>query len=181
LTVKDSTVADNHASLGGAIYTESSELTVERSSIARNDALEGGGIYETGNSSSATRVVDSAITNNTAYAPTFGGVGGGGLNLRSSGAVVIQNVTISGNAGYDGGGILTSAASVRVFNSTITGNDANGTFKYRPGQGGGCSPTAARIVSASSRPSSPATGADRRNFAPHHSACRWSSGTVKGR
>jgi hypothetical protein len=137
LRVSDSTIAANRGNWGGGIYTESSRLTVERSTIDGNSAIDGGGILEAGNSASMMLLTESAVTNNHAFNGARGNVGGGGLNLHSLGAVIIQNVTISGNTGYDGGGILTSTASVRVFNSTIVGNEANGTDEYRPGKGGG--------------------------------------------
>jgi CSLREA domain-containing protein len=139
LFVNDSTVRGNGSTLGGGIYTEGGRLTIERSTIDRNSAMEGGGIYDAGDSSSVTLIGDSAVTNNSAGAQTFGTppVGGGGLYLGGGGAVTIQNVTISGNRAYDGGGIFVLAESVGVFNSTIASNEADGSWKFRPGKGGG--------------------------------------------
>jgi CSLREA domain-containing protein len=139
LFVNDSTVSGNGSNFGGGFYTAGGRLTIERSTIDGNSAMQGGGIYDAADSGSVTLIADSAVTNNTAGATTFGipAVGGGGFYLGGADAVTIQNVTISGNRSYDGGGIFALSASVRVLNSTIAFNDANGSWKFSPGKGGG--------------------------------------------
>src|SRR5438093_286705 len=52
---------------------------------------------------------------------------GGGLNIAGGGAAVIMNnSTVSGNTGLNGGGILCVLCALTVTNSTISGNTASG-------------------------------------------------------
>jgi hypothetical protein len=139
VSVIDSTVRSNRSGNGGGIYKADGALTIRRSIIEANVAgLEGGGVWDEGDIISMMLIADSAVINNHANGSTTGPpIGGGGLRLLSAGTATIQNVTIDGNVAYDGGGIYATSASAVVFNSTISGNQAWGTFRSRPGTGGG--------------------------------------------
>jgi len=131
----DCTVSGNKASRGGGIYQESGALTIQGSTVDQNQAaVLGGGIFSGGES--VLLIADSNVTNNLASPGTPPGERGGGGLLASAGLVTLQNVTISGNTAYHAGGILVGGP-VRVFNSTITGNKANGTGTFDLGKGGG--------------------------------------------
>ena len=105
MTITNSTISGNSASLGGG-----------------NGA--GGGIYNGG--SSTVNLTNSTISSNSAS-----GAAGGIYNF--GGTVTISNSTISGNlASLGGGGILTTVGTVTITNSTISGNTAgNGGGIYR--------------------------------------------------
>jgi FG-GAP-like repeat/Right handed beta helix region len=134
--ITDCVITGNQAGNGGGIYQAAGAATIERTTIDGNRAIQfGGGIMAAGES---MQIGDSAVTRNEAgLAMQTRGYGGGGI-AAAAGLTTIQNVTISGNEGYDAGGIMVRA-STRVFNSTITFNGAAGPSKFWPGQGGGVS------------------------------------------
>jgi hypothetical protein len=136
LSIADSVIAGNQASSGGGIYQAAGLATIERTTIDGNRAtVFGGGITAAGES---MQIDDSALTRNEAgLGIAMRGYGGGGI-YAAAGLTTLQNVTISGNQGFDAGGILV-AGPTRVFNSTITDNSAAGQNKIWPGQGGGVS------------------------------------------
>ncbi len=129
-------VTDNHVEgVGGGIYTRLSELTLVKSTVEGNFAGVGGGMYASG---SNTVVKASTLAGNSAFtgplppgAPPDLNLGGGGLNVTDSGAVLnMTNSTISGNeTDGPGGGIHVDSGSVRLNASTVTRNEAD--------QGGG--------------------------------------------
>jgi hypothetical protein len=134
--ITDCVIAGNQASSGAGIYQAAGAATIERTTVDGNRAIAfGGGITAAGES---MHIDDSAVTRNDAGLDTLlPGYGGGGIRA-AAGLTTIQNVTISGNKGYDAGGIMVIGPT-RVFNSTITFNGAAGMNKYLPGQGGGVS------------------------------------------
>ncbi len=128
-TIIDSTVANNTD--GGVEDGDAaSTMTIDRCLISGNKRWPSGGGVE---SSGATIIKDSQITNNTALADFGGGIGSGII-------LFLINSTVSGNRntgssfGEDGGGgILNSSGRLFVTNSTVSGNTAAGN----PGVGGG--------------------------------------------
>jgi hypothetical protein len=117
LKVIDSVISGNCACMfgfGGGIYS-SGTLHVERSAITGNraDVRDGGGIASFG---SAT-VVDSVIADNSTTAP-FGERRGGGL---FAGAVVLTNVTISGNRTTAEGSVFPDVTDARGGGAWISG------------------------------------------------------------
>jgi hypothetical protein len=125
LTVSDSTLSGNLASLGGGIYNSGS-LTVNNSTISSNNANSGGG----GGIDNA----GSLTVNNSTLSGNSGAYGGG--ILSQSGTVIVIDCTLYDN--LVGGGIYNQSGSAAVLNSTITGNTVSG-----PGnQGGGIENTA---------------------------------------
>ncbi|MFK7944755.1 MAG: tail fiber protein [Paracoccaceae bacterium] len=82
----------------------------------------GGAIY---NGGGAMYLYNSTIANNEAYS-------GGGININSSnGDTILVNTTIAGNTGVYGGGLsffdfsLNQIPDVRLYHSTVTGNEAD--------------------------------------------------------
>ncbi len=136
LTVTDSILASNSASFfgqGGAIYNRDSSATLERVLVYGNSAyvLDGGGVYSEGNSTLVVKdslIWDNATSPNAPFGPRRGG------GIAAGGAVVLENVTISGNhsEGTDavtgekdsrGGGLyLFGQATLR--NVTIANNES---------------------------------------------------------
>jgi parallel beta-helix repeat protein len=114
LTVSDCTLSSNSAGRwGGAIYNGGT-LTVSNSTLSGNNyASGGGGIYNLG---SAT-VSNSTLSGNSA-------VWGGGI--FNGDTLTVSNSTLSGNDGfYEGGGIY-NFGTLTVSNSTLSGNTASG-------------------------------------------------------
>jgi hypothetical protein len=140
LTIEDSKLTSNNASIGGALSLEAplaTITTITGSEISGNTALSiGGGI----SSQSGTLTInESTISGNAANGTTSSpGAEGNGGGLRvSGGTATVINSTISGNtANMDGGGIF-SEAPVTVANTTIAGNAADADNVAEPGDGGG--------------------------------------------
>jgi hypothetical protein len=124
LTLRNSTIADNTADVGGGIYNSPfGHLTIDHSTVRNNTAREGGGVDNW--ASGTLTVVASSFQDNSAAT-------GGGLELN--GSAIIRDSTISGNqAQYEGGGIKTSSGrpefyyhdpGVFITNTTISDNRA---------------------------------------------------------
>jgi hypothetical protein len=104
LLIQDSAVEDNlcYDDFGGGIANEGT-LTVKRCSVKNNTA------------NSSTTQSDIILGTNPGY--------GGGIGSLS-GAVVIEDSDVSGNAGHFGGGIYGRNGSVTIQDSSVSGNTA---------------------------------------------------------
>lgn len=129
LTIRDSTLTGNAASLaGGGLWARvagGDTLSLLTSTISGNTAgTAGGGVYAYTSDAGLTSIQDSTASGNTA------GGDGGGMYLRTTpggGSKVIQN-TISGNsARWRGGGMFVMSVGVttEVRFNTITANTAD--------------------------------------------------------
>ena len=145
LTLVNIEIAKNIAVQGGWVWNHrSSSLTIIRSSVTNNEASgHGGGIR---NNDGTVAVVDSAVFRNRS-----GGSGGGMLSaagtanvlgstisrniadgtgggIYNSGTLSLTNSTISGNRGFNGGGITqTCCQSSLVVVNTIIANSNSGS------------------------------------------------------
>jgi hypothetical protein len=111
LTLVNSTVANNS---GGGINNRDGTVTVTDSIVSHNSDYRGsgGGI---GNDGRLT-LVGSTVSGN------WGNSGGG---ISNSGTATLIRSTISDNFGYlDAGGIQNTEGTLRVHNSTVSGNNA---------------------------------------------------------
>ncbi|NBT62527.1 MAG: right-handed parallel beta-helix repeat-containing protein, partial [Planctomycetia bacterium] len=109
LKVINSTISGNTAKYGGGIYTRGI-LTVTNSTLSGNTANRGGGIR---NNDTLT-VIGSTISGNTAK------YGGG---IYNSDILTVIDSTITGNTAKYGGGIFIDMdGTLKVTNSTISGN-----------------------------------------------------------
>jgi hypothetical protein len=100
---------------GGAINS-SGTLNVTGSTFTANTAQEGGGIFNQAAAASAT-ITNSTFTSNTAT------VYGGGALLNAAGSATVTGDTFSGNSG-PGGGAIDNDTTLKIGNSTFTGNTA---------------------------------------------------------
>jgi nitrous oxidase accessory protein NosD len=139
-TIADCVLTNNYTGdIGGAIFINAGAmLTVLNSTITGNTAGtsehggDGAGIYNAG----TFTIIDSTISNNTAWIGGISGGDGGGI-LNVNGTLEISNTTISSNlAGVYGGGI-SSFGTMTITNSTISGNVAGFTQPGETGLGGG--------------------------------------------
>jgi CSLREA domain-containing protein len=146
-TFTDSTISGNTAKsgsgagsgFGGGIYYSSTIATFSRLNIDSNVALEydgstsssgfGGGIFS---SASSATLANSAVTNNVAKQGMHDGSAFGG-GIYASSALSLQNVTVSGNTGYNftgsgvaaayGGGIFQAGGDPTTYEqATIASN-----------------------------------------------------------
>ena len=120
LTLLNTTVSGGVEDTGGGIFNLG-DVVLVNSTISDSIAREygGGGIYNLGQ---LTAVYSSILDNRT----TDYDIGGGGILNRGSalliGTIVADNDTI-GEYSW-GGGILASRGSLRLVNSTVSGNEA---------------------------------------------------------
>jgi len=142
VTITDSTLTNNVASVGGALYNDGGTVTLTHSILSGNSAVPvgsgGGGLFNDRGTVTLTRstlannlsaqsgggiwnfqgtvtISDSAIVSNRGNDPGPGGI------LNSFGILTITNSTLSGNSGRNLGAIA-NAGTVTILNSTISGN-----------------------------------------------------------
>jgi hypothetical protein len=116
LTIRNTTVADNSAMLGGGIASRFGSVLVENCTVSGNTAqLQGGGIANWVGSSMT--VVNSTVSGNA------GGQEGG---IANDGTLTLINTTITGNTsqGGPGGGVESSDGATTLRNTLIAGNQA---------------------------------------------------------
>jgi hypothetical protein len=150
LNVSDSIITENHGrSDGGGIFNLG-RLNLTRSFVILNSAsLEGAGILNSG----TAVVLDSSISENF-RASGAGGISNSGTmtvqnstindntadaagGVLNSGVMDITNTTLANNgAGFVGGGVVTSSGTLKITDSTISGNFAIALFSF-PSTGGG--------------------------------------------
>ncbi len=128
LTVEASTISDNTAfqysntetgfpnSYGGGVYNNGGIADViNDTTVTGNSANNGGGIYNLYGTLNAT---DSSISDNTAWNV------GGGLVEAAPTTTNLNNVTVSGNSAYEGGGIYVDYGTLNATLTTVSGNTA---------------------------------------------------------
>jgi hypothetical protein len=134
LRIADSTLSGGNSlglnfALGGNLCVFKGKLTLERSTLSGGTATQGGGLL----------VDDLAEDSTISFSTISGNQGfqsGGGIFSDSlgTGILTIDSSTISGNTGGlpgpihtgAGGGIEAHQGNLRIINSTISGNQANG-------------------------------------------------------
>jgi large repetitive protein len=125
LTVRNSTITDNHVGSG---IRNVGTLTLDHVTVSGNTSdADGGGIVNA-LSGAALHVIDSTIANNTAA------FNGGGLVNTGGNSATLTNVTMYGNSAHGtiGGGAIYSGGDLTLTQVTITGNhaDTNGGGLY---------------------------------------------------
>jgi hypothetical protein len=128
-TLTNVTISGNTARYRGGGIMNSAALTLTNVIIASNVVTDGtdilrpaggGGVFNEG----TLVFVNGAMSNNAA--PSEGGEGGALANL---GAATLSRITINGNSGSDGGGVLNDlfggTATLTMTNVTISGNAAS--------------------------------------------------------
>ena len=137
IKVQESTIESSHAGLkGGAIFfegaTSSTPINVVDSELVGNSAADDGGAIQYGDSNSQAAIERSSLIGNIT------GAEGGGVYLSAPGvafaSIRIINSTLTGNAATGGGGALAfGGGQPQVFSqfSTFAGNSTPAT-----GQGG---------------------------------------------
>jgi hypothetical protein len=123
VTLINSTVSDNTTSGNGGGIANDGRLTLTNSTVVGNTASVGGGIE---NESSLT-LINSTISDNKAF-DTIPQTGvGGGISNIVAGRLTLINSTISGNvASSNGGGIDNVSTQADISFCTIYGNTTTG-------------------------------------------------------
>jgi predicted outer membrane repeat protein len=126
VTVTDCVIEGNQAdNFGGGIYS-SGTLKVIRSTIRFNTARYGGGLDLDG----PATVRDSTVHGNHADED------GGGIRNNALSMYVVNSTVSQNTADTNGGGIV-NAATVALYNTTVTDNDADHDRDENGGIGGG--------------------------------------------
>jgi parallel beta-helix repeat protein len=117
LTIVDSTIADNTASLTGGGISARGAVSLTRTNLTRNHTTDvyGGGVYQ---NIGTFQAQDSTISDNTAHNE------GGGLYLSNLTSGTLDRVTISGNRTDTAvaGGMMIQDSQVSITNATLSGN-----------------------------------------------------------
>lgn len=118
IEITKSTLTNNKAGTGGAIYVEGSglQVSIDDSTITGNSTTgNGGGIYSAFATITLTNVTLSGNTANW----------GGGIFNADGSTAILTNVTLSGNQASNGAAIYTDAGSATLTNVTVSGNSAS--------------------------------------------------------
>ncbi len=127
MVIIDSTISGNTAAIGGGVYnTYYSSLYIVRSTISNNQAYYGGGLLNFGG---RWIMVNSTVSGNRAGSNQFPDGGGGGIfNISSSSGepdALLYNSTVTGNeANVYGGGIAHVYGAMLLGGNVISGNTA---------------------------------------------------------
>jgi hypothetical protein len=114
LTLRESVIAGNAATLHGGAVNDTGVSVVERSTLSGNFAALGGAVANGGQ----TTISDSTISGNSAT------VRGGGVYNFASGGLTIARSTITENSAGQLGGGLSALGNVSVSSSIIAENEA---------------------------------------------------------
>lgn len=119
LTINNSTISNNTSSLayayGGGIFVYGGTATINRSTVSANQATYGGGIAVFSGTVAVNR---STLSGNQAA------WGGGHFNNYYATLTTITNSTISNNDASNVGGGFFNWSTIKVNNSTLSGNGA---------------------------------------------------------
>jgi hypothetical protein len=129
LEIADSTISGNHADSagGGLIGPEQGVVAIETTLVSGNFAGNQGGTNEGGGGvlcfGCAVELTASTVSGNVAEAA------GGGITVRygeyAPSPTRIVGSTISGNTGYEGGGLMLDGGNAQISNATIAFNTAS--------------------------------------------------------
>jgi hypothetical protein len=146
LTVSRSVISDNLANSTGGGIDSGGSATITDSTISGNfadfGAGGGGGIHNFGTMSIATSTLSGNVSEdwaggignggelemiNVTVSGNLAGTDGGGLWNHPIGSSYLNNVTLSNNEAYDGGGVFAVAAQsypdqIRIRNTIVAGN-----------------------------------------------------------
>ena len=152
LTIDGLTIKDSQAGAGGGVRSEG-EITIRNSAVLNNSASRiGGGIDISPGADTPVIIQNSTIAFNSAR--TGGGINAFG-NPENEG-VIFRHLTITGNESTDatsprGGGLLSQAGTVKLYNSILAGNTGSDC-------GGVLDVNAGNIIRGNSCGGSPLTG-----------------------
>ena len=130
LEVYDSSISDNSAKNGGAVYisTYGGGIIMDNATIENNTATWDGGGIVVKQSNYDISIKNSRITGNIAKGEDYNSFRGGGgivfLNHGGDKTAEISNTVISDNTAPNGGGIYSSASQINITGGSVCGNKA---------------------------------------------------------
>jgi uncharacterized repeat protein (TIGR01451 family) len=129
-SIASSTITGNTAAASGgglSVIGGASSTTITDTTISNNTASSGGGAdTEGGEGPGSATFLRDTISGNTATNNGLNAPGGGILNTANSDTVI--DTTITGNTASDGGGLASGIGTTSISFSTITGNIATGAI-----------------------------------------------------
>ena len=132
LTINDSIITSNSASLGGGVHSSvynpdeyNSATTINNTVVSNNSAKDGGGgIYHESNTFGGNLPGSLILNASSVTSNSSDGFGGGVYN--DFGGIKIDSSTIDQNTASDsGGGIYQAYGAVKIDDSTISNNQAD--------------------------------------------------------
>lgn len=142
VTVSDSVIVGNISgeAHGGALLSAGGDIILSAVTVTDNEGVAGAGGLEARSTEGAIEFSNSAVLGNHSAAAT------GGANFRTEGLgnIVMTDLIIANNTSEEGDGGLFARAqgqegasgSVRIADSVISSNTANGTLESGPAGGG---------------------------------------------
>ncbi len=118
VTVQNSTLTGNTATVGGGAIVNTGTLIVQNSTFTGNSAGYGGGI----NNGSTAGTGTATVQNSTFFNNSASGHGGG---ISNGATLTVQNSTLSGNSAGTGGGI-NNAGTLHLYNTVIANSSSGG-------------------------------------------------------
>ena len=176
LTLTNSTLASNGASVGGGIAGSNATFTIRGSRVSGNGASDAGGGYGGGISlQNGTLIIEDSLMNNNGSGDRIYGGNGGGLLLYGGTTIIKRSSIIGNDSAIAGGGIYASGALVFISDSTIAENNV---MYGRSGSFGGGVSTRRGIISLRNVT---ITGNNSGGMgSPYHSEYGWSGGVAAG-
>lgn len=102
INITNTTISENNAKTGGAIYTTKGTITLTGSTITKNTATNGGAIYSEGGT--VTLGEGTVVDENTASS------NGGAASLVNKAKLNVYGATLSNNTANNGGSVYVSGA-----------------------------------------------------------------------
>ena len=125
IVMRNSTISDNSAQLGGAIYNQCVNIKVDNSTISNNQATSGGGIASQGNELTTTILGNTIVANNVISDTTMAddlALFDGSTDSFSSGGYNLIGI-MGPNIVFDGTGDLTNVADPKLGPLADNGGD----------------------------------------------------------
>ncbi len=110
INITNTTISENNAKTGGAIYTTKGTVTITGSTLSKNTATNGGAIYSDGGT--VTLGEGTIVDENTASS------NGGAASLINNATLNVLGATMSNNTASNGGAVYATGSTIK------TGDDA---------------------------------------------------------
>jgi Putative Ig domain len=137
LTIAGGVEAGGLSGGGGIFVASGTNLSINNSTIRDNSAGNGGAIYIDGGSpTTQVTLNNSIVSNNSATSGNAAFFGGGGIYVEPNSALTLNSSTISGNNSPGNGGGIFVDGTLNATNSQINGNSASTGGGIRLGNNG---------------------------------------------
>ena len=121
---------------GGIFVAGGTNLSVNNSTIRNNSAQNGGAIYIDGGSPTTQITLTNSVVSNNSAASSGSSFNGGGIYVESNSVLTLNGSTLSGNTSTGNGGGIFVDGTLTASNSQINGSSAGGGGGIRLGNNG---------------------------------------------